>query len=114
MSRQPYPSDLTDAQWARIESLIPPPKPGGRPASISRRELVNACLYVVRNGVIWRALPHDLPKWQTTYDYFTQWGADGTWERIHESLRDAVRAAYGRDPSPSAAVIDAPSAQTAE
>ena len=114
MTRQPYPSDLTDAQWKRIAALIPPPKVGGRPARISRRELVNACLYVVRNGVTWRALPHDLPKWQTVYYYFKQWEADGTWERIHETLRDAVRVADGRAPSPSAAISDAQSVKTAE
>lgn len=114
MTRQRYPSDLTDAQWNRIEPLIPPPKPGGRPARISQRELVNACLYVVRNGVTWRALPHDLPKWQTVYYYFQRWEADGTWERIHETLRIAVRVADGRDPSPSAAIIDAQSVKTAE
>ena len=61
MSRLPYPSDLTDAQWEQIEPYVPNPTPGGGPANISRREIVNAVLYLVREGITWRAMPHDLP-----------------------------------------------------
>ncbi len=114
MSRQPYPSDLTDAQWRQIEPLIPQPKTGGRPASVERREIVNAVLYVVRNGCTWRALPHDFPKWQTVYHYFRLWRDDGTWQQVHDALRTKVRTAAGRDPSPSAAILDAQSVKTAE
>lgn len=114
MARERYPSDLSDAQWHLIEALVPPPKPGGRPATISRREIVNAVLYVVRNGIEWRALPHDFPRWQTVYSYFRIWRDDGTWERIHDALRSDVRRAAGRDPSPSAAIIDAQSVKTTE
>ncbi len=114
MSRQPYPTDLTDDQWACIEPLVPTPKSGGRPARVERREIVNAIFYHVRNGGVWRALPHDLPKWQTVYDYFRQWRDDGTWQRIHDAVRDDTRRAAGRDPSPSVAIIDAQSVKTAE
>jgi transposase len=114
MSRKPYPTDLTDAQWARIEYLIPQPKPGGRPASVSRREIVNAIVYHVRNGGTWRALPHDFPHWKTVYHYFSQWRDDGTWERLHDAVRDDTRRIAGRDPSPSAAILDAQSVKTAE
>ncbi len=114
MSRLPYPSDLTDVQWRQIEPLVPQPKPGGRPASVERREIVNAVLYVVRNGCTWRALPHDFPKWQTVYHYFRVWRDDGTWQQLHDTLRDQVRTAAGRDPSPSAAILDAQSVKTAE
>lgn len=114
MSRQPYPTDLTDAQWARIEDLVPKPKPGGRPATVDRREIVNAIFYHVRNGGVWRALPHDLPKWQTVYDYFRQWRDDGAWQRLHDAVRDDTRRAAGRDVSPSAAILDAQSIKTAE
>ncbi len=114
MSRQRYPTDLTDAQWQRIEHLVPKPKPGGRPATVERREIVNAVFYHVRNGGTWRALPHDLPKWQTVYDYFCQWRDDGTWQRIHDVLRDELREAADRERSPSAAIIDAQSVKTAE
>jgi putative transposase len=114
MSRLPYPSDLTAAQWRRIEPLVPAPQEGGRPATVERREIVNAMLYVVRNGITWRALPHDYPRWQTVYYYFRLWRDDGTWQRIHDALRDDVRTAAGRDPSPSAAILDAQSVKTAE
>jgi transposase len=114
MSRQPYPTDLTDAQWARIEPLVPKPKPGGRPAIVDRREIVNAIFYHVRNGGVWRSMPHDLPKWQTVYDYFCQWRDDGTWQRLHDALRDDTRRAAGREASPSAAILDAQSVKTAE
>ena len=113
-TRAAYPTDLTDAQWERIAPLVPPPKPGGRPVSVSRREILNACFYVTRNGCTWRALPHDLPKWQTAYHYFRIWGNDGTWQRIHDALVVQVRVAAGRDPSPSAAIIDSQSVKTTE
>ncbi len=106
MTRQRYPSDLTDAQWRLLAPLVPPPKPGGRPRSVDMREVVDAVLYVVRNGVTWRALPHDFPPWRTVYHYFRAWRLDGTWEQVHDALRDAVRRADGREVSPSAAIID--------
>jgi putative transposase len=112
--RQRYPSDLADAQWNLIEPLVPKPKPGGRPATVDRREIVNAIVYVVRNGIEWRALPHDLPRWKTVYHYFRLWRDDGTWERMHEALRDEVRVAAGREVSPSAAILDAQSVKTTE
>jgi transposase len=73
VSRRGYPSDLTDAQWALIEPLLPEPSTGGRPEKHPRREIVNAILYVVRSGCPWRYLPADLPPWQTVYWYFTAW-----------------------------------------
>lgn len=114
MSRQRYPTDLTDAQWQRIEDHVPKPKPGGRPASVSRREIVNAVLYLVREGITWRALPHDFPPYRTVYHYFRLWRDDGSWQRMHDALRDETRQAAGRDPSPAAAILDAQSVKTAE
>ncbi len=73
---------------------------------------MNAILYVDRNGITWRALPHDFPPWRTVYHYFRAWRLDGTWERIHEALRDRVRAEAGRKPSPSAAMLDSQSVKT--
>ena len=61
MTRQRHPSDLTDAQWARIAPLIPPDKPGGHPRTVNIREVVNAIFYLNKTGCQWRALPHDLP-----------------------------------------------------
>jgi transposase len=67
MIRKPYPTDLTDAQWARIAPLIPPAKPGGRRRSVNLREIVNAIVYFVRTGCQWRNLPHDFPPWGTRF-----------------------------------------------
>jgi putative transposase len=114
MARRAYPTDLTDAQWAILEPLVPAPKSGGRPALHPRRELVNAMLYVLRSGEAWRLLPHDLPPWQTVYHYFRLWRDDGTWERVNARLRERVRVKAGRDPTPSGAILDSQSVKTTE
>ena len=75
--RRAYPSDLTDAQWAIIEALLPPPRRGGRPEKHPRRQIVDAILYVVRTGCSWRQLPSDFPPWQTVYWYFVAWEDQG-------------------------------------
>ena len=114
MTRARYPSDLTDAQWTLLEPLIPAVKAGGRSAIHTRRELVDGILSVLRTGCSWRSLPHDFPVWQTVYHYFRLWRLDGTWERVHDALRDQVRGAAGREVSPSAAIIDSQSVKTTE
>ena len=103
--RKPSPSDLTDEQWAIIEPLIPVSKVG-RPREVEMREVLNAIFYQARSGRRWDMLPHDLPAKSTVYDYFQQWRDDGTWQRIHDALRQQVRIAAGREPSPSAGSID--------
>jgi transposase len=112
--RKAYPSDLRDAEWAILESLVPAVKPGGRPARHSRREIVNAILYVVRGGNQWRAMPHDLPPWQTAFYYFRHWRNEGTWERIHTALRESSRRRLGREVTPSAAIVDSQSVKTSQ
>ncbi len=114
MRRKRYPSDLTDEQWEVLAALLPPAKPRGRPRTVDVREVLNGILYVLRSGCPWRMLPNDLPPWQTVYKYFRMWDMDGTWERTHESLRPAVREAGGRDPTPSAAIMDSQSVKTTE
>jgi transposase len=88
--RQAYPSDLTDAQWELIKGIVPAPKPGGRPAKHSRREVLNALLYVERTGCQWRALPHDLPPWKLVYWYLMEWRSNGVLNRIHDRVRSAL------------------------
>jgi len=115
--RRGYDSDLTDAQWELVEPLLPPERGGrgwGRPLTHPRREIVNAILYMARTGCSWRQLPGDLPPWATTYDYFATWKANGTVDRIHDRLRDAVRDEAGRDPMASAGVVDSQSVKGAD
>jgi len=111
MARPAYPSDLTDAEWAVLKPRIPAARPGGRPRSAGMREVLNAMFYVARTGCAWRQLPHDLPPWSTVYDYFRQWRRSGTWQRMHDALRDKVRQKAGKQKSPSAA-LDSQSVKT--
>ena len=113
MTRKPYPSDVTDDQWSLLEPLLPPPRPGGRPREVDLREVVNALFYRNRNGCAWRALPHDFPAWKTVYNYFQWWQWDGTWEHVLTALREDVRVAAGREPTPKVAVVDSQSAKAA-
>jgi putative transposase len=113
MERKPYPSDLTDEQWAVLEPLIPPARPGGRPRTTDIRAVVNALFYRAREGCSWRALPHDFPPWRTVFNYLQWWTWDGTWQEILDALRPQVRAQAGRRPTPSAAAIDSQSVKTA-
>ena len=114
MRRISYPTDLSDAQWRRIAPYVPEPKPGGRPASYPRREILNAIFYVTRNGCTWRGLPHDLPPYRIVFYYFRLWQRDGTWERIHAALRTKVRQQAGKTPKPSAAIVDSQSVKSTE
>ena len=114
MGRKRYPSDLTDGQWERLAPLIPPAKPGGRPRGVDMREVLNGILYVTREGISWRAMPHDLPYHGVCYWYHRRFQADGTWETINDALRKQLREQAGRDPEPSVAIIDSQSVKTTE
>lgn len=109
-----YPSDLTDQQWARLEPLLPPAKPGGHPRTTDLREVLNALFYLDRTGCQWRALPKDFPPWSTVWTYFRKFRNDGTWQRIHTALREQARVQGGREPTPSAAIIDSQSVKTSQ
>jgi transposase len=112
--RRRYATDLSDREWALLAPLVPAPKPGGRPAVHDRRELVNAMLYWLRAGCAWRLLPHDFPPWQTVYHYWRLWRQQGRWEQILARLREQERLRQGRNPTPSAAVLDSQSVRTTE
>jgi transposase len=112
-----YPSSLTDEQWSVLEPLLPPPASrtsrGGRSEKHPRRRILEAIFYLVRGGVAWRYLPGEFPPWQTVYGFFARWRADGTWQRVHDALRERVRVAVGRKPAPTAAIIDSQSVRAA-
>jgi transposase len=109
-----YASDLTDAEWALLEPLLPPPCDQGRPRSWPMREIVNAISYVLRSGCPWRLLPNDFPPWRTVYRWFAAWRDEGLFERVNHTLVMADRARSGREASPTAAVIDSQSVKTSE
>jgi putative transposase len=113
MARKPYTTDLADAEYRVLEPLLPVPAAPGRPRLHALREILNSIFYIVRSGCAWRLLPHEFPPWQTVYHYFRQWRLDGTWERIHTALRERLRIQAGRDPQPSAGIIDSQSVKTA-
>ncbi len=114
MKRRAYPSDLSDEEWQRLEPLVPMHTGIGRPVKWSRRELLNAMLYILRTGCQWRLLPHDFPPYGTVFYHFRQWRRQGLWERINQVLREQVRTAAGREAQPSAGVVDSQSVKTTE
>ena len=122
MSKRPmYPSDMSDMsdmsdeQWQQIDKLVPQALSGGRPPKYERREIVGAILYVLRAGCAWRVLPHDLPRhWETPCVCFTSWSEDGTWELIEDVLRRWVRKSAGKNPAPTAAIIDRQALKTSD
>jgi len=110
--RRAYQTDLSDAEWACIEPYLPTPRAPGRPRVHSLREILNAIFYIVRSGCAWRLLPHDFPPWKTIHHYFRVWRLDGTWERVHATLRERLRLRMKREPQPSAGIVDSQSVKT--
>lgn len=112
VQRQQYDSDLSEEQWKLIRDLIPKPRSssekGGRPAH-DRREVMNAILYATRTGCQWRMLPHDFPHWRTVYGYFALWHDASVFETINDRLRIKIRVNAGRNPEPTAGIIDSQS-----
>ena len=117
MNREPrpaYPTDLSDAQWDLIKEIVAAPPPGPQPVVYSRREIINAILYVNRTGCQWRMLPHDLPPYRSVFHFFTLWKRDGTLQEIHDALRKRVRQKAGRAADPTGAILDSQSVKTTE
>jgi putative transposase len=112
--RKPYPTDLSDPEWALLQPYVPETKRGGRPEKYPQREMLHAIFSIVRGGCAWRLLPHDFPPWQMVYHDFWVWRQDGSWPHIHDRLRGDVRVAAGRHRQPSAGSIASQSVKTTE
>ena len=114
MKNQTYPTDLNNRQWDYIADLVPVAKTGGRPRTTEMRAVINAILYIVVTGAQWRMLPKDYPNWKTVYHYFRIWRDDGTWQRIHDTLRAELRRKAGRHKHPTAGCLDSQSVKTTQ
>jgi len=112
--RKTYPTDLSDEEWAYLKTHLPASKPAGRPRVHSLRDVLNAIFYVLRSGCPWRLMPNDFPPWSTVYYHFRRFRLSGLWHRLFTILRMAERSRAGRDPNPSAAIIDSQSVKTTE
>jgi putative transposase len=112
MESRRYPTDLSDDEWRCINPHLPEPAGWGRPRLHGLRAILDAVFYVLKSGCPWRLLPRDFPPWKTVYDWFRRWRIDGTWERLNTELRERLRSQLGRDPNPSAGIVDSQSAKT--
>src|SRR5215213_8474750 len=112
--RDPYPSDLTDAQWAVLAPYLGQRTGPGRPPTLDLQAVVNALFYQARTGCQWRYLPRDFPHWTAVRYYFDRWTQDGSWEELNRRLVEQVREQRGRHPQPTAAIIDSQSVKTTE
>ena len=109
-----YGSDVTDAEWLILSPFLPPAGSCGCPRKWEMREIVNAIFYVLRGGIAWSLLPKDFPPWPTAYRWFARFRDDGTRERINHHLVMLDRECFGREASPTAAMIDSQSVKTTE
>ena len=116
MPRQSYDTDLTDSQWAVLVALMPAAKNGrtGRRRKYALREIWNAVFYQMRSGCAWRLLPHDFPPYGNVFFHFRKWRDNDTLSAVHDALNVQVRVRAGKDPAPSAAIIDSQSAKTTQ
>ena len=112
MESKRYPTDLSDEEWGLLETYLPASKWRGRPRLHSPRESLNAVFYLLKSGCQWRMLPREFPPWKTVFHYFRAWRLDGTWERLNRTMRRLLREKLGRDPEPSAGIVDAQSTKS--
>ena len=114
MKRKTYPTDLSDEQWKLLCLMLPPPERFGRKRQIDLREVFNALCYLARAGCQWRLLPKEFPKWETVYYYFRRWRESEWFVALNDKLRQEIRLRAGKQPDPSAAIIDSQSVKTDE
>ncbi len=111
MQNTEYDTNLTDSQWEFIAPMLPAPSKLGRPPT-DRRLILNGILYVLKGGIPWRLMPSDLPPWKTVFHVFRKWTLDHTWDAMNDALRTLVRQEEGRNPQPSAAILDSQSVKS--
>ncbi len=114
MTEPVYPSDLSDAEWAILEPLIPAAKSGGHPRTTDMRAVCNGIYYQLKSGCQWEMLPREFPPSSTVYSYYRKWQRRGVWEPLNHALRDQVREQMGRSTQPTAIAADSQSVKTAE
>lgn len=107
-----YPCGLTDAEWEQVRDLFDPPGRTGRPAKHSRRQVLDACIYVLRSGCSWRMLPKDFPHWTLVYRTFRRWQSRDLFEKLYDGLRKLWRSRERRNPDPTAIILDSQSVKT--
>lgn len=98
--REPYPSEMTDKEWALLKPLLPQRGKLGRPPRYALRDVLDAIFYVVRSGCTWRMMPKHYPHWRLVYYYFAKWHKDGVWARISDTLRERTRVKAGKKKPP--------------
>jgi transposase len=107
-----YPCGLTESEWEQVQHLFAPPGRTGRPEKYPRRQMLDACVYVLRSGCSWRMLPKDFPSWAAVYKTFRRWQTRGLFEAMYDELRILWRTRQHRAGEPTAAVLDAQSVKT--
>jgi putative transposase len=114
MRRSKYPTDLSDAEWTYLKPYLSAPKKRGRgrPKVHSPRKILNAVFYLLKSGCPWRLLPRDFPPWKTVYHWFRKWRINGIFEQLNLALSERLRKQLGRNPQPSAGIVDSQSAKT--
>jgi len=108
---------MTDAEWVVVRDALPVPGwlegRGGQPEGYCHRQMIDAVRCLVAGGITWRAMPVDFPSWDRVYAFHRRWRDAGLVKELHDRLRGRVREAAGRDPEPTAGIIDAQSVKAA-
>lgn len=106
MDRKPYPSDVSDDEWAFVAPYLTLMREDAPQRDHPLREVFNGLRYIVHTGMQWRMMPNDLPPWYTVYQQTQRWLKAGVFEAMVRDLRMLMRELEGRDPQPSAAILD--------
>jgi transposase len=110
--REPYPTDVSDDEWAFAAPYLALLREDAGQRTHELREVFNALRWLVKAGAGWRLLPHDFPPWPAVYQQARRWLAAGCFEQMAHDLREVIRVAAGRAPSPTAAILDGRTVQS--